>query len=191
VFDPDVPTLFDFRVPQGDAARFVDVLPGSAHRALVEFTEFVPRHGQPTTPAARAEALAGYVSDVLRAGAYETRRTESAVLPLRVTPPPRGTGHVLAIGAGGGLVKASTGYAYARIQRDCAAIARSLATRGHPFALPRPARRYRLLDAVLLDVLDRDPGQLERTFARLFLTNPADRVLRSSTRPAHCQTSCA
>ena len=31
---------------------------------------------------------------------------------------------------------------------------------------------------MLLDVLDRDPGQLEHAFARLFLDNPADRVLR-------------
>jgi lycopene beta-cyclase len=178
LFDPDVPTLFDFRVPQGDAARFVYVLPDGAHRALVEFTEFVPRHGEPATRADRDAALAGYVSGVLQAGGYEVRRTESAVLPLRVSPPPRGGGHVLAIGASGGLIKASTGYAYQRIQRDSAAIARSLARHGHPFDRPRTGRRHRLLDSVLLDVLDRDPGQLERAFARLFGTNPAARVLR-------------
>jgi lycopene beta-cyclase len=177
-FDPDVLTLFDFRVPHGDAARFVYVLPDGPHRALVEFTEFVPRHGRPTAPAEREAALAGYVSDILHAGRYEIRRRESAVLPLRVNPPPRRTGHALAIGARGGLVKGSTGYGFQRIQRDSAAIARSLARHGHPFDLPQRARRHRLLDAVLLDVLDRDPGQLERTFARLFLNNPADRVLR-------------
>jgi lycopene beta-cyclase len=178
VFDPDVPTLFDFRVPQGGAARFAYVLPDGARRALVEVTEFVPRHGEPATAADRDAALAGYVSRVLSAGDYEIRRTESAVLPLRVSPPPRGDGHVIAIGARGGLIKASTGYAYQRIQRDSAAIARSLARHGHPFHRPRPGRRHRLLDAVLLDVLDRDPGQLERAFARLFLANPAARVLR-------------
>jgi lycopene beta-cyclase len=178
VFDPDVPTLFDFRVPQGDAARFVYVLPDGARRALVEFTEFVPRHGRPMPPAARTAALTGYVRDVLDTGGYEVRRTESAVLPLTASPAPRGDGRVLAIGARGGLVKASTGYAYQRIQRDSAAIVRSLAGSGHPFDRPRPGRRYRFLDSVLLDVLDRDPGQLERAFARLFLGNPADRVLR-------------
>ena len=40
------------------------------------------------------------------------------------------------------------------------------------------SRRHHLLDAVLLDVLDRDLAQLERAFARLFLANPAERVLR-------------
>jgi lycopene beta-cyclase len=178
VFDPAVPTLFDFRVPQADAARFVYVLPDGPHRALVELTEFVPRHGRPSAPADRVAALARYVSTVLNAGDYEIRRTESAVLPLRARRPSRRTGHVLAIGARGGLVKGSTGYAYERIQRDSTAIARSLVRHGHPFDLSRPARRHGLLDAVLLDVLDRDPPQLERAFAGLFLDNPADRVLR-------------
>jgi lycopene beta-cyclase len=155
------------------------VLPDGPYRALVEVTEFVPRHVQPTAPTVRAATLAGYVSGVLAPGRFEVRRTESAVLPLRATPPPpRGSGHVLTIGARAGLIKASTGYAYQRIQRDSAAIARSLARHGHPFDLPRPGRHYRLLDSILLDVLDRDAGQLECAFARLLLTNPADRVLR-------------
>ena len=100
------------------------------------------------------------------------------MLPLRSRLGRRRSGRVLAIGARGGLVKASTGYAYQRIQRDSAAIAASLARCGHPFDLPRPRRRHPVLDAVLLDVLDRQPAQLERAFARLFLANPAERVLR-------------
>jgi lycopene beta-cyclase len=160
----------------------VYVLPESERRALVEVTEFVPRHGTSTSPGERAVVLAGYLSDVLGAGGYTVGytvgRTESAVLPLRVSPPHRVSGHVVRIGACGGLIKASTGYAYQRIHRDSAAIARSLARTGYPFERPRPDRWYRFLDSVLLDVLDRDPRQLERTFARLFLGNPADRVLR-------------
>lgn len=177
-FEPATPTLFDFRTPQAGGARFVYVLPHDRHRALVELTEFVPRRAGPPRPAERAEALGGYLDEVVRAGGYEITGTESAVLPLHVRAPARRVGHVLAIGARGGLIKASTGYAYQRIQRDSAAIAASLARHGHPFALPRPRRRYRLLDAVLLEVLDRDPAQLERAFARLFLANPAERVLR-------------
>jgi lycopene beta-cyclase len=48
----------------------------------------------------------------------------------------------------------------------------------HPFDRPRRRWRHRLLDAVLLEVLDRDPAQLEPAFARLFAANPIDRVLR-------------
>jgi NAD(P) transhydrogenase alpha subunit len=178
VFDPETPTLFDFRTPQADTARFVYVLPDDAHRALVEFTEFVPRRGRPAGRATTDAALTGYLRDVLHAGDFELLRTESAVLPLRAMPPSRRGVRVLSIGAQGGLVKASTGYAYQRIQCDSAAITRSLVRHGHPFDIPPPRLRHRLLDAVLLDVLDRDPGQMERTFARLFLDNPAERVLR-------------
>jgi len=178
VFDPDTPVLFDFRTPQAGGARFVYVLPDDPHRALVELTAFVPGGARPPTAAVRRAALAGYLHDVLRCGDYHIQRTESAVLPLRANPPPRGTGRVLTIGARGGLVKASTGYAYQRIQRDSEAIARSLNRHGHPFDVSPPRLRHRLLDAVLLAVLDRDPAQLEAAFARLFFANPAGRVLR-------------
>src|SRR5439155_22842533 len=139
-----------------------------------ELTAFVPRRARPPASAARRAALASY----LRGTDYEIVRTESAVLPLCAGSASRGVGRVLAIGARGGLVKASTGYAYQRIQRDSAAIAASLARHGHPFDTPPAVRRHRLLDAVLLDVLDRDPAELERAFARLFRRNPAERVLR-------------
>jgi len=84
---------------------------------------------------------------------------------------------VLTIGAAAGMVKASTGYAFQRIQRDSAAIAASLVQNGHPFATPAVRSRYRVLDAVMLDVLERDPAQLELAFAQLFRGNPVERVL--------------
>jgi lycopene beta-cyclase len=178
VFDPELPVLFDFRVPQAGGARFGYVLPEDRYRALVELTAFVPRRGRPPPAAERDDALAGYLSDVLYAGDYTVLRTESAVLPLGTRPVRRRHGRVLAIGTSAGLVKASTGYAYQRIQRDSAAIAQSFVRYGDPWHTARPLRRYRLLDAVLLDVLDHDPAQLELAFARLFAANPASRVLR-------------
>jgi lycopene beta-cyclase len=178
-FDREVPTLFDFRPSATGGARFVYVLPQDPCRALVELTEFVPRSGQPTPIAARTADVTAYLRDVVHCDGYRILRTESAVVPLRSRPPLRRRGRrVLAIGARAGLIKASTGYAYQRIQRDSAAIASSLVRHGHPFDGPRPRRRHRLLDAVLLEVLDRDPSRLEETFARLFAANPVDRVLR-------------
>jgi lycopene beta-cyclase len=177
VFEPDTPVLFDFRTPQDGGTRFVYVLPDDPHRALVELTAFVPRHGEPPEPDARDAALSAYLRDVVGGDDYEVLRAESAVLPLRAFPPPRRHGRVLAIGASAGLLKATTGYAYQRIQRDSAAITESLVRHGHPFALPAVHRRHRLLDAILLEALDHDPARLEEAFARLFFTNPAERVL--------------
>jgi lycopene beta-cyclase len=178
VFDPATPVLFDFRTPQAGGSRFVYVLPDGPDRALVELTEFVARTGAPPSAARRRDAVARYLDEIVGLADYEVLRTESAVLPLRVHPVERRRAPVLPIGAAAGLIKASTGYGFPRIQRDSAAIARSLARHGHPFATAPVRRWYRLLDALLLDVLARDPTQLELAFARLFAANPADRVLR-------------
>ena len=172
-FDPRVPVLMDFRTRQDGGVCFVYVLPSGPRRALVEHTRFA------TEPAGSGDQpLRAYLHDVVQAGPYEVIRREGARLPLRLPRPRPTAGHVVPIGVRGGMLKASTGYAYARIQRDSAAIARSLAEHGHPFA-PRPARRrHAYLDAVLLDVLAAEPDRLEPTFVRLFDRNPADLVLR-------------
>jgi lycopene beta-cyclase len=177
IFDPVTPVLFDFRIPQAEGSRFVYVLPEGPYQALVELTEFVPRTAQAPTGADRRAALGRYLSDLVSGAGYEILRAETAVLELRARPARRRTGRILAIGAAGGMVKASTGYAFCRIQRDSAAIARSLVRHGDPFHLPTPRTRYRFLDAVLLDVLDRDPAHLELAFARLFSANPVERVM--------------
>jgi lycopene beta-cyclase len=177
-FDPAEPILFDFRPPQTGGAHFVYVLPVDPGRALVELTQFVPRHSAPPSTMDRRAEVAAYLRDVVGCDGYRILRTESAVVPLRSRPGVRRGRRVLAIGARGGLVKASTGYAYQRIQRDSAAIAASLVRHGHPFGTPPARHRHRRLDAVLLEVLDRDPPRLEQVFARLFAANPVERVLR-------------
>ena len=177
VFDAEIPTLFDFRTPQLRGASFVYVLPLDAHHALVEHTSFVAP-GVPQDEEAQRDALAEYLGEVAGAGHYEIEREEHAVLPLRAAPASRRQGHVLAIGARGGLLKASTGFAYQRVQRDSAAIAESMRQHGHPFDLPREAARFRLFDGVLLDVVTRNPGQLERAFGALFRYRTAEPALR-------------
>ena len=85
----------------------------------------------------------------------------------------------MAIGIQGGLAKATTGYAFTRIQNDSAAIVASLLECGHPFAVPpvtEPA--YRLLDSVMLKVMQQNPTCLKATFEAMFAANPAPRVFR-------------
>lgn len=84
----------------------------------------------------------------------------------------------LAIGTRGGRVKASTGYAFRRTQRDTAAIVESLTRYGHPFALPEPPARMRALDTTLLQVMYRRGELSEQTFTNLFRRNPISRLLR-------------
>ncbi|EME55091.1 lycopene cyclase family protein [Amycolatopsis decaplanina] len=178
-FDSAVPTFFDFRTSQGRAASFVYVLPRGPQEALVEHTSFAPPHSQGVPrPKEQRSALREYLSTVLGLRDYTVTREESASLPLFASAVDRRCGSILAIGTKAGLVKASTGYAFHRIQADSAAIARSLAVRGHPFDLPRPKPRHLLFDATLLDVVAREPAQLERVFAALFDRSSAEPVLR-------------
>ena len=85
---------------------------------------------------------------------------------------------MLAIGARGGRVRASTGYAVTRILTDTDAILASLRSQGHPFAIPADPHRDRLLDAIWLHALATQRAELEPAFLALFAGVPIDRVLR-------------
>lgn len=178
-FDPATPTFFDFRTAQHGGACFVYVLPRGPQEALVEHTSFAPAATRGRADAdAQRTALRQYLSSVLAIPDYTVVREEAASLPLTTSAVDRRRGSVLVIGTKAGMIKPSTGYAYARIQADSSAIARSLALHGHPFDLPVPRPRHQLFDSALLDVVSRDPAQLERIFATLFNRASAEPVLR-------------
>ncbi len=84
----------------------------------------------------------------------------------------------MTIGTKGGRVKPTTGYAFVRIQQDTAAIVRSLLDHGHPFDVPEDSQRYRLLDAIMLEMMDHYGEQLKPIFATMFERNPIDRIFR-------------
>lgn len=205
VFDPATPTLLDFRTPQGAGAGFVYVLPDGPHRALVEHTAFLPPAAP--DPADPDRAITRYLREVLGCAEPTLGAAETGELALRTRPVRRRHGRVLTVGERGGLVKAATGYACDRIQRDAVAVVDSLARHGHPFDIPGPDLRHRMLDGALLGSLDDDPGLWERTIdalldgsrtasalrfldedtgpleeARLFSGLPAGRLMRAMAR---------
>ncbi|MDQ1293352.1 MAG: lycopene beta-cyclase [Actinomycetota bacterium] len=157
--DERVPTLFDFRgLAPGCFGYQVPLGPG---RALAEVTRIGPPDD---TVLPDPEP---YLREVLGLEGYEILRTEHGRLPLDPWHH-RPTGrHTLAIGRPAGLLKASSGFALARIQRDSAAVAQSLRRNGHPFALPEPRWRHRLFDAAFLQAVLRDPPLLEKAFGVL------------------------
>jgi lycopene beta-cyclase len=175
-FDPTVATLFDFRTAQPGAACFVYVLPFSSGGALVEHV-FVGHEGAPSPEP--EDALRSYLETRLglREGEYTVVSREQGSSPLSDACHPRREGRrVCAIGLRGGRLKPSSGYALARIERDSAAIARSLARWGHPFRVPRDGWLYRSLDAIFLWVLAREPTRVPAIFSAL-LRRP-DNTLR-------------
>ena len=176
VFDPATPVLFDFRTTQAGGSRFVYVLPDNTGRACgADRVRAAP--GPPAQPG-RAAQRARRIPDLrpaLRRLPHHPRRVGvfhyAPIRPARNQPGPsdRRLG-----GSGQGQYRIRL----PAHSKDSAAIAESLVQYGHPFSIRRTRRRYQFLDAVLLNVFDRDPPQLELAFAQLFEANPADRVLR-------------
>ncbi|MBI5031234.1 MAG: Lycopene cyclase [Chloroflexi bacterium] len=171
MFDPETPTLMDFRTPQKQAMRFFYVLPFSKRRALVEYVSLARDNYR--------DALSNYIERVLAIRDYKVVATEGGTNPMTDYAFSRRAGkHILNVGTRGGRIKPSTGYAFVRIQRDSAAIVRSLVEQGHPFNIPADSRRYRYFDTLMLDVMQRHGDQVKSIFAALFKNNPIERVLR-------------
>ncbi len=174
VFDPALPTLFDFRTPQAGAMRFFYVIPFSKRQALVEYTLFSE---ELLTEQAYADAIRAYLQTELGLESYTVVESESGVIPMTDQPLPRQLGERwMAIGTRGGRVKPSSGYAFLRILRDSAAIVESLQRHGHPFDLPEPPARYALFDAIMLEVMRSHPDQMADIFTALFRKNPIQRI---------------
>ena len=174
-FDPSAATLFDLRTEQRGGLCFVYILPLTERRALVEYTVFSPH----TWPRADYECrLRAYLEGTLELHHYEILGVEQGAIPMTDHQFGRRLGNrIMAVGTAGGMVKPSTGYAFARIQRDSKGIVRSLLRHSHPFSVrPIPAR-YRLYNSLMLDVMERRPHLVKPIFTALFTRNPPARAL--------------
>lgn len=176
VFNPQLPTLFDFRTPQAGHMRFVYTLPFAENRALIEYTLF---SSHLLTSEEYDAGLKTYVEDVLGIKDYHIPHVEAGVIPMTDHPFPRRLGQrVMSIGTKGGRVKPSTGYAFLRIQRDSAAIVQSLIEHAQPFHIPARRGRFGLHDSILLNIMTHYPDDLKPIFTIMFKHNPIQRIFR-------------
>ncbi|HET7089853.1 MAG TPA: lycopene cyclase family protein [Anaerolineae bacterium] len=175
-FNPQAATFLDFRTPQKGDTRFFYVLPLSKQRALVEYTLF---SAELLKRDEYERALKDYLENVLQVGDYRVLSEEKGIIPITDQPFPRRAGrHVMTIGAKGGRIKPTTGFAFLRIQQDSAAIVDSLLRTGQPFDIPADSARYRLYDSLMLQIMLRRGAQVQQLFTLLFKNNPIERVLR-------------
>ncbi|MDX3075439.1 lycopene cyclase family protein [Streptomyces sp. MI02-7b] len=176
-FEPGVADLMDFRTRQPDRGlSFAYVLPFTPREALVEYTVF---SADPLPEAAYDAALDTYVRTARPLGALLVTGVEQGVIPMTDGVFARRAGErVFRIGVAGGATRPSTGYAFAAIQRQTAAIADAW----HAGRTPQPpqphAARHRLMDAVMLRALATGGAGGAAFFEGLFGRNPPDRVLR-------------
>lgn len=191
-FDKDVATLLDFRVAEsgesGESAgsggpfgtTFGYLLPFGPREALVEIVTIVrPEHPEPAGIPDTASLLRGYLERAHGVTRFSITAQESGVSPMTEQPFAEWEGgRVRRIGIPSGRLKPSTGYALTRILDEAGAIVRSLKEYGHPFLTPGDSVIYRLLDGILLELWEHEPGLIPGVFAALFSRNPPDRVLR-------------
>jgi lycopene beta-cyclase len=175
-FDPQTPIFLDFRTPQRGQLRFFYLLPYSDRRALVEYVvctnELLHR-------AEQEQAIATYAREILKIEDYNVVATEHGINPMTDYRFPRRTGrHIMSIGVPAGMLKPTTGFAFTRIQRDSAAIVRSLVKRGHPFAVPSSRWGYLLYDSVMLRAIAHHGGRIGSLLAFLFRYGSTPSILR-------------
>lgn len=173
-FDPDTATLMDFGVGDSPELSFVYVLPFTPHRALVESTAFFKE-------AIAYEEHERRVEDYLErlgVGAYTVGSRESGCIPMTTRKFPRmSDGRHIMIGAAGGATRPSSGYAFVHILRQSESLAGSLMRGDHTWRRPIP-RKYALLDAVFLDVLETSPALARESFVRMFGRVPTAALVR-------------
>lgn len=174
-FDQDAFTMFDVRISQDGGFQFMYVLPSDARTALVEHT-FFSSELQPQQ--VYEEAIERYLVERYGGPRYTVIEQEKGIIPMTDQPFPRRAGRrVLNIGTKGGRVKASTGYAFDRMERDARRIVASLQRHGHPFGGANDPARYAAFDAIFLEVLATEPEARE-VFVRLYERNTLPRLWR-------------
>lgn len=176
VFEPDCVTLMDFDVDQSRGLRFVYVLPFSPSEALVEDT-YLSSRTHPTR--VYSEGIRSYLHRRWGLEDFEILHRERGALPMSTAPSdPRPSRRVYRIGAAGGLLKPSTGYAFLAIQRYSVEMAARLCREPLPDPPPPRSPRETFLDRVFLAFLHEHPERAPELFARMFEHVPAATLVR-------------
>ena len=175
-FEPQTPIFLDFRTPQRGQLRFFYLLPYSDHHALIEYVvctdDLLHR-------AEQEQAITTYIREMLNIEDYNVVATEHGINPMTDYRFRRRTGqHIMNIGIPAGMLKPTTGFAFTRIQRDSAAIVRSLVKRGHPFEVPASRWGYLLYDSLMLRAIAHHGGRIGSLLAFLFRYGSTPSILR-------------
>ncbi len=175
-FHPQTVTLFDFRTLQKGMLRYFTILPFTQRRAFVGHTICST---EVMKPHEYDRAISEYLDTILKIEKYRILSIETGVIPMTDRPFPRKLGErIMAIGAKGGMVQPSTGYAFRRIQKDGAAIVKSLTNYGSPFQIPETPARYRLFNTLMLQMMYRQGDRMRDLFIQLFKNNSIQQIFR-------------
>ena len=177
IFDPGTATFMDFRIDQEGECRFFYVLPSSTREALVEIAIF-------SNDLLKVEdydpIIEKYIADYIGKSEYDIVEKEYGVIPMTSYPFwKHASARIFPIGAAGGAVKPSSGFAFKRIQEHSDSIAEAIA-KGEAVSQTYDAfkSRFYLYDKILLDVILKQNKPGDDIFTDLFKHNKASSVFK-------------
>ena len=189
--DTSAVTLMDFQSAGPEGIRFFYVLPLDAHTALVEDTWLVPSH---KTPAFSDDAIVSYASKTLGKTHWQIRHQEEGNLPMGFSPSAHSASsavekkHIIPWGTTAGAVRASSGYAFSRIQAASERMATAWQRTGRPDqSAVHGSQLLDWMDRVFLRAMTNQPERVPEYFVRLFQRVPPAalvRFLESEPSPA-------
>lgn len=176
VFDPKSLTLMEFPKKRSKQFDFFYILPFSENEALVEYTAYSQNTISEND---LKDSLSSYLKELLGDSNYSVTFEESGVIPMSTKMMGvNKSKRIISLGTRAGWTKASTGYTFHTIQRNCKEIVDSLSTGQLNKYQGKRSMRFSFYDNILLNIAHKWPEQLQGVFLNLFATSSADVVLR-------------
>jgi len=177
-FDPNIGTLMDLRVDQKHGTTFMYVLPTTKNEALIEHTLFSEKILKKEEYEIE---LKKYISEYLNINEYEILHKEFGIIPMSLASferNPKSSKCIINIGTAGGYTKASSGYTFQFIQKNCDVIIKNL-LKNLP---PNPKKTisdkiFEWYDKTLIQVIISNKMKGRDVFSIMFKKNKVDRIL--------------
>lgn len=185
-------TLMDFQSAGPEGIRFFYVLPLDPHTALVEDTWLVPWRMKPRFS---DDEILSYATRNLRPTNWQIGHREEGNLPMGLSVSAssalfagRKPNRIIPWGTAAGAVRASSGYAFSRVQRASDRMAAAWARSGRPDGnAVHGSRLLEWMDRVFLRAIGDHPERVPEYFMRLFERVQPEALVRfldSDPRPA-------
>ncbi|WP_291723235.1 lycopene cyclase family protein [Bernardetia sp.] len=177
VFDSETVQLFDMRLPQRNAVEFVYILPFSPTKALVEYTLFSDELLR--NKELYKVRLESYIATKLGVENYKIEEEEEyGVIPMSdyKFEQPKAK-NIIYLGTKAGRAKPSTGYAFLRMYRDAKCRIEAFQKTGNFHYNEKFNKQFETYDSMILNIMERDPADIQRIFTDMFRNNSIEQVL--------------
>ncbi|AFM04469.1 Lycopene cyclase protein [Bernardetia litoralis DSM 6794] len=176
IFDTKVAQLFDMRLPQRNAVEFVYILPFSPTKALVEYTLF---SGQLLENKEFYKVrLESYITTKIKVKDFKILEEEYGVIPMTDFKFEQSKAkNIIYLGTKAGRAKPSTGYAFLRMYRDAENRINAWQKTGKPHYEEKFNKQFETYDKMILNIMERNPEDIQRIFTEMFQNNSIERVL--------------